>query len=87
MPRSNPDGIGVTLGCVDWGSGERPSVIVKKYDGIHWERSWNETNISDESLNVNRESGREGGREGGGKSIKSRSPSRSSALSLEEVEI
>ena len=87
MPRSNPDGIGVTLGCVDWGSGERPSVIVKKYDGNHWERSWNETNISDESLNVNRESGREGGREGGGKSIKSRSPSRSSALSLEEVEI
>ena len=72
VPRSNPDGIGVTLGCVDWGSGERPSVIVKKYDGIHWERSWNETNIS---------------RESGGKNIESRSPSRSSALSLEEVEI
>jgi Ca2+-binding EF-hand superfamily protein len=49
VPRSNPDGIGITLGCVNWGSGARPSVVVKKYDGIHWERSHKETNISEHS--------------------------------------
>lgn len=48
-PRSNPDGIGITLGCVDWGNGARPSISIEKFDGIHWDQSMNETNIREES--------------------------------------
>ena len=49
VPRSNPDGIGVSLNCVDWGTGERPGITVKKYDGKDWERSHKKTNIASES--------------------------------------
>lgn len=49
IPRSNPDGIGISLNCVDWGSGERPGITIKKYDGKNWEQSHKETNIASES--------------------------------------
>ena len=49
VPRSNPDGIGVSLSCVDWGTGERPSITIKKYDSQNWEQSHKETNIASES--------------------------------------
>ena len=68
VPRSNPDGYGITLGCVDWGSGARPSIVVKQYDGVHWQRSHAETNISAESK-TERNPG------------SSRSPSRTSVIS------
>ena len=49
VPRSNPNGIGITLDCVDWGSGERPGIVIKRYDGLNWERSHSETGIASES--------------------------------------
>jgi hypothetical protein len=39
-PRSNPDGIAITLNCIDWGEGEKPRVETKFFDGIHWEESF-----------------------------------------------
>jgi hypothetical protein len=47
-PKSNPDGIAVTLPCVDFGN-DSPTVIVKKFDGIHWEESFASSNITSES--------------------------------------
>ena len=49
VPRSNPDGVAITLGCVDWGTGERPGIEIKRYDGLHWEQSHTETGIAAES--------------------------------------
>jgi len=48
-PRSNPDSVAITLPCVDFGLGSSPTVIVKHYDGIHWEESFQKTGISSES--------------------------------------
>jgi hypothetical protein len=45
-PRSKPDGIAVNLNCVDWGDDSllkmcnKPDVVIKKFDGIHWEDSF-----------------------------------------------
>ena len=39
-PRSNPDGVGVTLQCVDFtdgGTKEKPDIDVKKFEGTAWE--------------------------------------------------
>ena len=69
VPRSNPDGYGITLGCVNWGSGARPSIMVKQYDGVHWQRSHAETNIGAESKKTERNP------------ESSRSPSRASVIS------
>lgn len=43
-PRSNPDGIAVTVGCVDAGTITR--VTVNKFDGLNWEDSFGASNIS-----------------------------------------
>jgi hypothetical protein len=48
-PRSNPDGVALTLKCIDWGSGEKPTVEMKFFDGIHWEESFAACKISEES--------------------------------------
>ena len=47
-PRSNPDGYGITLKCVDWGE-HKPKVTIKTYDGENWEKSYAETKISAQS--------------------------------------
>eukprot|EP00250_Pteridium_aquilinum_P022685 c25555_g1_i1 orf=243-653(-) len=44
IPRSNPDGVAVTVRCVD--PGTITHVIVKKFDGIDWEDSFAASNIS-----------------------------------------
>ena len=51
-PRSNPDGFGVTLNCVvDWGGGKKPEIVIKQYDGVHWEESYQKSNIASETKN------------------------------------
>ena len=49
IPRSNPDGFGVTLACVDWGEDGAPAVEVRFYDGVNWERSHAETGIAEQT--------------------------------------
>mmetsp|Transcript_8157 Transcript_8157/g.11754 ORF Transcript_8157/g.11754 Transcript_8157/m.11754 type:complete len:140 (+) Transcript_8157:165-584(+) len=51
VPRSNPDGIAITLGCVDFGENSENliPVEVKFFDGIHWEESFAATSISNET--------------------------------------
>lgn len=39
-PRSNPDGIALTLQCVDWtdgGTKEKPEIEIKQFEGTDWE--------------------------------------------------
>jgi hypothetical protein len=48
VPRSNPDGFGVTLGCVDFGS-NGPEIEHKTYDGVNWEKSYQDSKISQET--------------------------------------
>ncbi|XP_017974214.1 PREDICTED: centromere protein V isoform X1 [Theobroma cacao] len=43
-PRSNPDGIAVTLRCLD--PGTLSDVEIRHYDGKNWENSYNQTGIS-----------------------------------------
>ncbi|XP_065857973.1 uncharacterized protein [Euphorbia lathyris] len=44
IPRSNPDGVAVTLTCVD--PGTLSHVEIKQYDGQNWETSYAHTNIA-----------------------------------------
>ena len=37
-PRSNPDGVAVTVACID--PGTLQSVTTKTYDGVHWEAAY-----------------------------------------------
>ena len=39
-PRSNPDGVAITLACVDWGNDEKPEILTKHFDGVHWDVSY-----------------------------------------------
>lgn len=48
-PRSNPDGVAITLNSIDWGDGKKPEVEINYFDGIHWEESFAASNISAES--------------------------------------
>ena len=48
-PRSNPDGYGITLKCIDWGDKEKPTVEIKQFDGSDWEKSYEATNIAAQS--------------------------------------
>ncbi|XP_021775001.1 centromere protein V-like [Chenopodium quinoa] len=43
-PRSNPDGIGVTLACLD--PGTVTHVEIRSFDGINWEDSYSQSGIS-----------------------------------------
>lgn len=44
IPRSNPDGVAVTVNCVD--SGTLENVEVKTYDGRNWEASFDGSGIA-----------------------------------------
>ncbi|GLU10642.1 hypothetical protein SLE2022_274290 [Rubroshorea leprosula] len=44
FPRSNPDGVAVTVKCVD--PGTLTHVELRHYDGKNWESSYNKTNIA-----------------------------------------
>ena len=48
-PRSNPDGVGVTVGCVQWEGDKKPRILIKQYDGTRWEESHAATGIAAES--------------------------------------
>jgi len=47
-PRSNPDGVAVTLPCVDFGT-DKPEIVIKTFDGRHWEESIQSSTIVKES--------------------------------------
>jgi hypothetical protein len=47
-PRSNPDGYGITLYCIDWGA-NKPNVEIKTFDGQNWEKVFQSSNISEQS--------------------------------------
>lgn len=51
IPRSNPDGIAITLNCIDWNNetGKTPQIEIKKFDGVHWEESYNACKIKNQS--------------------------------------
>ena len=39
-PRSNPDGVAITVHCVDWTKGgtvQPPKLEIQAFDGVHWE--------------------------------------------------
>lgn len=41
-PRSNPDGVAITIYCVDWtknGTSQPPKIDVMNFDGANWEQS------------------------------------------------
>lgn len=44
IPRSNPDGIAITIRCVD--PGTLSHVEIKQYDGRNWESSYGQTEIA-----------------------------------------
>ncbi|CAN6484738.1 unnamed protein product [Victoria cruziana] len=44
IPRSNPDGIAVTVSCVD--PGTLTHVEIRHFDGRNWDASYEETSIS-----------------------------------------
>jgi hypothetical protein len=50
-PRSNPDGYGITLMCVDWGEDEstKPKVEIRTFNGINWEKQFEESDIAGQS--------------------------------------
>lgn len=50
IPRSNPDGYGITFNCVDWGDDGAPTTEIKYYDGENWEKSHSETGIAKETI-------------------------------------
>lgn len=58
IPRSNPNGFAITVACIDWSSPSvpvnlacfgKPKLVIKKYDGLNWEKSLTATNISAET--------------------------------------
>mmetsp|Transcript_30491 Transcript_30491/g.42063 ORF Transcript_30491/g.42063 Transcript_30491/m.42063 type:complete len:136 (+) Transcript_30491:130-537(+) len=48
VPRSNPDGYGITLGCVD--EGTIKSVEIVEYDGVNWESQFEKSDIRLDSV-------------------------------------
>jgi RimJ/RimL family protein N-acetyltransferase len=52
-PRSNPDGVAVTVSCVDGGTIE--SVDIRKFNGINWEESYAATGIEECSKECSKE--------------------------------
>jgi hypothetical protein len=48
-PKSNPDGYGITLKCVDWGDKAKPKVEIKTFDGQNWESCFASSDISGQS--------------------------------------
>lgn len=47
-PRSNPDGYGITVSCVEFGDA-KPEIQVNKYDGVNWEKTYSTSAIVHES--------------------------------------
>ncbi|OVA12170.1 Glutathione-dependent formaldehyde-activating enzyme/centromere protein V [Macleaya cordata] len=47
MPRSNPDGVAVTVNCVD--TGTLTHVEIKHFDGRNWENSYDQSSIASQS--------------------------------------
>ena len=52
-PRSNPDGVAITLNCIT--STNIKTVTTKFYDGIHWEDAYQQTGIKSQSQVVTEE--------------------------------
>ena len=55
IPRSNPDGVAITLNCAIEDL-ERHGVEIEicKYDGIHWEDAFEATGIQSETSETNK---------------------------------
>ena len=57
-PRSNPDGYGITLHCIDWKNTTntdrpKPNIVIKEFDGDNWEQFFQTSNISEQSKKQN----------------------------------
>ena len=50
IPRSNPDGFGVTAACIDQGTVR--SLEVCAFDGVHWEEEYAKTGIAAQTATV-----------------------------------
>ena len=50
-PKSNPDGYGIKLKCIDWGNHDagKPNVEIRKFNGKNWDESFVSTGISEQS--------------------------------------
>ena len=48
-PRSNPEGVAITVACIDWGDYVKPEILTKRFDGINWEESYKATAIANET--------------------------------------
>jgi hypothetical protein len=57
-PRSNPDGYGITLKCIDWGSDDdetiKPKIEIRQFDGRNWDESYETSAIADQSKKEDR---------------------------------
>jgi hypothetical protein len=51
-PRSNPDGVAVTIYCLDKYTDLAPRISVRKFDGTDWEGSYDATGIASQSKEV-----------------------------------
>ncbi|KAL7476540.1 hypothetical protein ACHAW6_002397 [Cyclotella cf. meneghiniana] len=49
IPRSNPDGYGITFACIDWGTDGPLKTKIRYYDGVNWEKSHAATGIAKET--------------------------------------
>ena len=48
-PRSNPDGYGITLNCIDFDENNKPDIKMEGFDGQNWENFFQQSNISEQS--------------------------------------
>jgi hypothetical protein len=49
IPRSNPDGVAVTVHCLDKSAPGTVKIEVKEFDGLNWEKSIGNSNIRSHS--------------------------------------
>jgi hypothetical protein len=49
QPRSNPDGIGLTVHCIDWGTTTKPKMELNTFNGQNWEEQIQSSKIVHES--------------------------------------
>lgn len=47
-PRSNPDGVAITLACAKFGD-DGPNIVRKHFDGINWEQAFGTSTIMGQS--------------------------------------
>ena len=54
FPRSNPDGVAVTIHCLDKASREKADILVEWFDGENWDHFYQTSDIAKYSANKGR---------------------------------